>query len=60
MKKYIVVLFLLVGFMRHASAQYAFFPSSGTVTFERKFHLHNYLKRNFLNKPIWMVGIKLV
>lgn len=51
MKKYIVVLFLLVGFMMHASAQYAFFPSSGTVTFERKFHLHNYLKRNFLNKP---------
>ncbi|MEJ5088500.1 GLPGLI family protein [Sphingobacterium faecium] len=51
MRKYIVVLLLLVCFMASASAQYAFFPNSGTVTYERKFHLQNYLKRNFLNKP---------
>lgn len=51
MRKYFVALFLLLGLMTSVSAQYAFFPSSGTVTYERKFHLQNYLKRNFLNKP---------
>ncbi|WP_293915742.1 MULTISPECIES: GLPGLI family protein [unclassified Sphingobacterium] len=25
-------------------AQYAFFPENGTITYERKFHLHNYVK----------------
>lgn len=31
-------------------AQYVFFPNSGTITYERKFHVQNYLKRNYLNK----------
>ncbi|WP_400262198.1 GLPGLI family protein [Sphingobacterium sp. SG20118] len=51
MKKYLVCLFLCMGFIAQVSAQYAFFPSSGTVTYERKFHLRNYLNRNFMNKP---------
>lgn len=51
MKKYIISICLLLGVIACASAQYAFFPTSGTISYERKFHLHNYLKRNFLNKP---------
>lgn len=35
----------------NANAQYAFIPTSGTVHYERKFHILNYLKRNYLNKP---------
>lgn len=33
-----------------AEAQYTFFPNSGTITYESKFHIQNYLKRNVLNK----------
>lgn len=34
-----------------AHAQYAYFPTSGILTFERKFHVQNFLKRNYLSKP---------
>lgn len=37
--------------MTELNAQYAFFPNSGTITYERKFHVQNYLKQNYLNKP---------
>ncbi|OOG18131.1 hypothetical protein BWD42_12720 [Sphingobacterium sp. CZ-UAM] len=52
MKKQILVMIVLLCLSITAiQAQHAYFPSSGTVTFERKFHVQNYLKRNFLNKP---------
>ena len=44
----LLILFVSIGLVH---AQNAYFPSSGTVTFERKFHVQNYLKRNYLNKP---------
>lgn len=50
MKKYIWFLVLsLISFLK-VSGQYAFFPNSGKVTYERKFHIENFLKRNYLNK----------
>lgn len=50
MMKYCMIIGLLLIFTS-SFAQYAYFPSSGTVTYERKFHVQNYLKRNYLNKP---------
>ncbi len=41
---------VFIGSFFIVKAQYTFFPTSGTITYERKFHLQNYLKRNFLNK----------
>lgn len=47
-----VLIFILLGFIAMQSyAQYTFFPNSGMITYERKFHVQNYLKRKYLNKP---------
>lgn len=51
MKQLIFMLWLLCLSITTIQAQNAFFPSSGTVTFERKFHVQNYLKRTYLSKP---------
>jgi len=52
MSKQLIIMMWLLGMSITAiHAQNAFFPSSGTVTFERKFHVQNYLKRNYLSKP---------
>lgn len=51
MKKLFLFFILLISLSVELNAQYAFFPNSGTVTYERKFHVQNYLKRNYLNKP---------
>lgn len=56
MKKYTVLLFILLFMSGFASAQYAYFANSGTITYESKFHLQNFVKRNYLNKSnvdIW-------
>lgn len=45
---YIIVLFLIHTHI--ASAQYAYFATSGTINYESKFHLQNYIKRNYLTK----------
>lgn len=50
-KQILLMIVLLCLSITAIRAQHAYFPSSGTVTFERKFHVQNYLKRNFLNKP---------
>lgn len=50
MRKYTIILLLMIGIIFPSCAQYAFFPNSGTVTYERKFHVVNYLKKNYLNK----------
>lgn len=52
----LIILFFSMLCCQMALAQYAYFPTSGTITFERKFHLQNYLKRTFGNKvdlDIW-------
>ena len=46
MIKYIFILSSIL-FCLQVNAQHTFFPNSGTITYERKFHLQNYLKRNF-------------
>lgn len=46
-----LMIWVLLLCMRTAQAQHAYFPSSGIVTYERKFHVQNFLKRNYLNKP---------
>lgn len=52
MRTYIVCLVgIVILSISGLKAQNAFFPSSATVTYERKFHVQNYLKRNYLNKP---------
>ncbi len=52
MTKHIKLIFWIIGLCTGvAHAQHAYFPSSGTVTYERKFHVQNFLKRNYLNKP---------
>lgn len=33
-----------------AVAQHSYFPNSGTINYESRFHLQNYIKRNYLNK----------
>lgn len=52
MKKYIIVNLVLLFSIFSASAQYAYFANSGTITYESKFHLQNFLKNNYLNKPV--------
>lgn len=49
MKRFIYIVFLLA-FCNTVMAQYAYFPTSGTVTYERKFHLQNFLKRTMGSK----------
>ncbi|MFZ4863789.1 GLPGLI family protein [Sphingobacterium sp. Mn56C] len=44
------MLLFFLGTAMQLRAQYAFFPNSGTVTYERRFHIVNFLKRNYLNK----------
>lgn len=52
MTKHIKLIFWIIGLCTGvAHAQHAYFPNSGTVTYERKFHVQNFLKRNYLNKP---------
>ncbi len=52
MSKYIkLMVWVLLLCAGTAHAQHAYFPSSGTVTYERKFHVQNFLKRNYLSKP---------
>ncbi len=50
MKIYIIV--LLAGLLAACpvAAQYAYFATNGTIAYESKFHLQNYIKRNYLNK----------
>ncbi|WP_270087023.1 GLPGLI family protein [Sphingobacterium sp. SYP-B4668] len=45
-KQAILVICILFSLLvpQSASAQYAFFADNGTVTYERKLHLHNYIK----------------
>lgn len=55
MKVYIILVLALFSQVE-SFAQHHFFPNSGTITYERKFHLQNYLKRNYMNKKnldIW-------
>ena len=49
MKRFIYIIFLLA-FCNIGFAQYAYFPTSGTITYERKFHLQNFLKRTMGSK----------
>lgn len=50
MKKFQVLSIVLLFSIFSASAQYAYFANSGTITYESKFHLQNFLKNNYLNK----------
>ncbi|MBL1411253.1 GLPGLI family protein [Sphingobacterium faecale] len=50
MIKTVLLLTFLNFVLIETHAQYAFFPNSGTITYERRFHVQNYLKRNYLNK----------
>lgn len=50
MKVYLIVILGLILNVCPALAQYAYFANSGTITYESKFHLQNYIKRNYLNK----------
>ena len=49
MKNLLYIALLLI-LSNTAFAQYAYFPTSGTITFERKFHLQNFLKRTMGSK----------
>ncbi|TCV06605.1 GLPGLI family protein [Sphingobacterium alimentarium] len=49
MKK-LIILFLILISAQLTFAQYTYFPTSGTITYERKFHLQNYLKRKISTK----------
>lgn len=55
MKRLLYTLLLILS-VSELFAQYAYFPTSGTITFERKFHVQNYLKRTFgskVNLEVW-------
>ncbi|MCA5005562.1 GLPGLI family protein [Sphingobacterium bovistauri] len=54
--KQLFYILIFVCYSNISFAQYTFFPISGTVTYERKFHLHNFLKRTMGSKvdlDIW-------
>lgn len=53
-----IILFVL--FFAEANAQYAYFPTSGTITYERKFHVQNYVKRNYTSKATLNTWDKLM
>lgn len=50
MKRYTILLIVLLFGIGSTFGQYAYFANSGTITYESRFHLQNYMKRNYLNK----------
>lgn len=49
MKKYLIILFLFSYSL--TSAQYAYFPTEGTITYEKTFHIKNLIKRHIAALP---------
>lgn len=47
--KYILLSLIALLTLECATAQNFYFPTNGTITYERKFHLQNFLKRNYTN-----------
>jgi len=50
MRKYLLISLVFLFSISLASAQYAYFPQSGTINYESKFHLQNYMKNHYLSK----------
>lgn len=49
MIKYIFSCLITLTAVIHLNAQNFYFPTNGTITYERKFHLKNFLKRTYSN-----------
>lgn len=60
MKESVLLGVLMLFFVGAGFTQHTYFPISGTINYESRFHLQNYMKRNYLNKPVMEVWDKFL